>query len=95
MITREQIDTKLIGITKSATVTNNSRTYTLGNHTIITYDKYMLLVTRFTVSEVVYSSLESFYAKEEDRIVRLRYTLRAIDGIMPYNSMVLCMDKEY
>ena len=93
MITREAIDLQLIEAMKSATVSGDGqRTYSIGTTTITTCRAYMEISTMYTMQEFVYASLDSFSVitdVEEPDVVRIRYNMDMVDGIMAHGYMIL------
>ena len=93
MITREAIDLQLIEAMKSATVSGDGqRTYKIGATTITTCRAYMVISTMYAMQEFVYASLDSFSVitdEEEPDVVRLRYNMDMVDGIMAHGYMIL------
>lgn len=93
MITREAIDMQLIEAMKSATVSGDGqRTYTIGTTTITTCGAYMVISTMYSMHEFVYASMHSFMVitdVEEPDVVRIRYNMDMVDGIMAHGYMIL------
>lgn len=93
MVNRTRIDLMLISATKQATVnTNGHRTYTIGDTSIITCNKYMGIMTNNGLQEIVYATLQSFQVIDEDNIIRIRYDMTMMDSIIAHNYLI--MDKE-